>query len=168
MTHAIDATDATLDSPDNVVALSRWLSPSEAAEALGLSIRALQYRAKRGDIERRKEGRRTFYRVEGRTQSAVAPMRQSERTHATKDARNAKDATATAELRALLAAEQTARIDAERRAAVAEYQLKNVTSDLETMTAERDLARAQGQRLADAMRKRHGLIKRLTAKLATR
>ena len=158
MTHAIDATDATLDSPDNVVALSRWLSPSEAAEALGLSIRALQYRAKRGDIERRKEGRRTFYRVEGRTQLAVAPMRQSERTHATKDARNAKDATATAELRALLAAEQTARIDAERRAAVAEYQLENVT-------AERDLAREQGQRLAAAMRKRHGLIKRLTARL---
>ena len=85
------------------------------------------------------------------------------------------DTGAITEIRALLASEQTARIDAERRAAVAEYrveiaevdpsEVEELRNQVATLTTERDEAREHGQRLADAMTKRHGLIKRLTARL---
>ena len=179
MTHAIDAMSelgairATPRPVENVVALSRWLSPADAADALGISLRALQYRAGRGEIERRKQGRRTLYRVDGRTQPADASLRQSELTNATTDARNPKDALALLELRDLLAAAQTAQVDAERRAAVAEYRAKVAETDpgevqalrariaeLEAQSAtlmdERNEARAGREALAEAMRKRHG------------
>lgn len=42
---------------------SEWLSPTDAAERLSVSVRKLQYLAKQGEIQRRKEGRRSFYRV---------------------------------------------------------------------------------------------------------
>ncbi len=48
-----------------ITTLPRWLSPHDASEALGISVRTLQARAQKGAIERRREGRRMFYKVAG-------------------------------------------------------------------------------------------------------
>ena len=158
------------------------MTGKDAAATLGLSIRTIQRQANAGKIERTLRGRRSFYLVSAPVIDATL--------HATDDTRDATpigdiDATddttgdkarqsatpdpTVIELVQLLAA-------AERRAAVAEYrvaiaevdpaEVEALRADLETMTAERDEAREQGQRLADAMTKRHALIKRLTARLA--
>ncbi len=137
---------------------TEWLPTNEAAHRLGISRRTIQRRARAGSIETRPGALGCVeYRVPAHddtradTTAKTPPVTRHDTGIAAFERLVDK----------LLAAEQTARIDAERRAALAEYQLKNVT-------AERDEAREQGQRLADAMTKRHGIIKRLTAKLATR
>lgn len=52
------------DSTTNVLTMPRWLSPKEAAKALGIAPRTLRKRGKNGLIERRREGRRMLYRVD--------------------------------------------------------------------------------------------------------
>jgi len=162
-----------------VVQLPRWASGSEAAAILGISERQLRRRAAAGKVERRKTGGRAEYRVAG----PAAPKSVRSVRPDVRPVMSGHEAGAIEELRALLAAEQAARIDAERRAAVAEYRaaiaetdpaeveaLRATVDELEAnvaeLTTERDQARDQAQALADAMRKRHGLIKRLTARLA--
>ena len=167
----------------NLVALPIWGTPTEAASAYGISARTLRLRAKQGKVDRRGKGKQTQYRLPDGTprgNDAGMPLAAMPPLPATIAAMPQGDA---ATLRALLAAEQTARIDAERRAAVAEYRvaiaevdpaeveaLRATVDELEanvaTLTTERDQARDQAQALAGAMRKRHGLIKRLTARLA--
>jgi len=128
---------------------SEWLPTREAAAWFGIHRRTLIRRARAGQVETRTT-------ASGAVEYHVAPRDLIDATprHGLTPPPTAtpRDGDSRATLRAELVA-------AERRAAVAEYQLKNVT-------AERDEAREQGQRLADAMRKRHGLIKRLTARLS--
>jgi len=142
-----------------------WLPTNEAAHRLGISRRTIQRRARAGSIETRPGALGCVeYRVPAHddtradTTAKTPPVTRHDTGIAAFERLVDK-------LRAEINESHQARRNAELRIAVAEYQLKNVTADLETMTAERDLARAQGQRLADAMRKRHGLIKRLTARL---
>lgn len=54
---------------------SEWLSPADAAEQLGVSVRKLQYMAREGEIERRKQGRRSMYRVRFESSATPAPPR---------------------------------------------------------------------------------------------
>ena len=161
-----------------VVQLPRWVRATEAAETLGVSERQLRRRAAAGTVERRKSGGRVEYKVAGTVEpESVRSVRPDVRTDM-----SGHEGSATEELRELLATEQTSRVDAERRAAVAEYRAEIAETDPEVVeelrarvaeleehaakaTTERDEARAQGQRLADAMTRRHGLIKRLTARL---
>jgi len=166
----------------NLVALPVWGTPTEAASAYGISARTLRLWAKQGKADRRGKGKQTQYRLPNgnpRGNDAGMPLAAMPPLPATVAALPLETATsASTELRALLTVEQTARIDAERRAAVAEYrvaiaevdpaEVEALRADLATMTAERDEAREQGQRLAAAMTKRHGLIKRLTARLGAR
>jgi len=153
-----------------------WLPTNDAASALGISRRTIQRRAKSGSIKTRPGARGSVeYQVptHDMTRDDTVPKSPPVTRH---------DTGAITEIRALLASEQTARIDAERRAAVAKYraeiaetapevveglraELAGLRSQVATLTTERDEAREHGQRLADAMTKRHGLIKRLTARL---
>lgn len=143
-----------------------WLPTNEAAQRLGISRRTIQRRARSGSIETRPGALGCVeYRVpahddtRGDTTTKAPPVTPPVTQH---------DTGAVAELRALL-------IDAERRAAVAEYraaiaetdpaEVEALRANVATLTAERDEAREQGRRLAAAMTKRHGLIKRLTARL---
>ena len=41
--------------------VAEWLSPADAAERLGVSVRKLQYMAREGEVERKREGRRSLY-----------------------------------------------------------------------------------------------------------
>lgn len=50
---------------------SEWLSPTEAAEKLGVSVRKLQYMARDGEVERRRDGRRSRYRVRHEPEAAT-------------------------------------------------------------------------------------------------
>ncbi len=140
---------------------TEWLPTNEAAHRLGISRRTIQRRARAGSIETRPGALGCVeYRVPAHddtradTTAKTPPVTRHDTGIAAFERLVDK-------LRAEINESHQARRNAELRIAVAEYQLKNVT-------AERDEAREQGQRLADAMTKRHGIIKRLTAKLATR
>ena len=157
---------------------------NEAAAELGISRRTIQRRARSGQVETRPGVDGTIeYRVPRRdvTPADTVPLMPPVTGTGTPPD-TAETLPAVEELRALLAAEQTSRVDAERRAAVAEYRAEIAEVDPEVVeelraqvaeleehaakaTTERDEARAQGQRLAAAMTKRHALIKRLTARL---
>ena len=157
---------------------ARWLPGHEAAEALGVSLRTLQRNATRGTVERTTRGRRSLYLVSAPATDATGDTT----TRATIGDTDATDDNARHERHDRRQADPTVvelamrLADAERRAAVAEYrvaiaevdpdEVEALRAELATMTAERDEARTQGQALADAMRKRHALIKRLTARLA--
>lgn len=164
---------------------STWLPTNEAAELLGVSRRTIQRRARSGKIETRPGVNGSVeYRVPAGVVTPAPPMTVTPSVMPVVTPRDTPGAVE--ELRALLAAEQTARIDAERRAAVAEYRveiaevdpseveelraqvalLDELQNQVATLTTERDEAREQGQALADSMRKRHQLIKRLTAQLS--
>ncbi len=57
--------------PGNVTTLPVWLPPADAAIALGIAERTLRLRASRGELQRRRDGRQTLYRVEPQTTAAV-------------------------------------------------------------------------------------------------
>jgi len=157
---------------------ARWLPGPAAAAALGVSLRTLQRNATRGTVERTTRGRRSLYLVSAPATDATDDTT----TRATIGDTDATDDNARHERHDRRQADPTVLelamrlADAERRAAVAEYRAAIAETDpaevealratVATLTAERDQAREQGQALADAMRKRHGLIKRLTARLA--
>lgn len=201
-----------------VVHLDQWLPPKEAADALGISLRALQYRCEKGEIDRRREGRRTFYRISADARTRATDARKDEATGATDAAIGAPThATRAGDIARILEEQIAARVAAEKRAAVAEYraeiaetdpevvealreeldQLREALADrdqtieaeraahvaatqrlggrildldaavgelrdnLVAVTQERDEARGHAQRLADAMVKRAGIIRRL-------
>lgn len=157
---------------------SLWLAGPEAANALGVSLRTLQRKAASGSVERTVRGRRSLYLVSAPVNDATDDTHDATPigdTDATDD--NARhDATSDATPNPTVIELAVRLADAERRAAVAEYRVAIAETDPEvvaglrsqvaTLTAERDEAREQGQQLAAAMTKRHGLIKRLTARLA--
>lgn len=172
----------------------QWLTGAAAADALGVSLRTLQRMATRGEVERRSDGRRSLFRVSDALKRATNDTTR-QTTRATNDTTRATtvashSAAELATLRALLDDAIAARVDAERRASVAEYraaiaetdpavveglrasvaeieqQRDQARAEIAVVTAERDQARAEGQRLADAMRKRYALIQRLTRRLA--
>jgi len=154
---------------------SAWLPTRDACERLGVTRRTLQRWAKAGRIDSRDDNGHTVYRV---TPDHASPARDTGTTSQTRRTTPATrdNVPLVTELREQLEASHRARIDAERRAAVAEYRAELAETDpeivaemhkqAERLERERDHAREQGQRLADAMRKRHALIKRLTRQLA--
>lgn len=151
---------------------SAWLPTRDACARLGVTRRTLQRWAKAGRIDSRDDNGHTVYRVTPDHASPArdtGPVSQARRTtHATRDT-----APIVAELRELLDASNRARIDAERRAATAEYRadlaetepetVAELREQVERLTRERDEAREHAHRLADAMRKRHALIRRILA-----
>ena len=177
-----------------IVTLARaaqWLTGAAAADALGVSLRTLQRMATRGEVERRSDGRRALFRVSDALKRATNDTTR-DTTRATNDTTRdtavaSHSAAELATLRGLLDDAIAARVDAERRAAVAEYRAAIAETDpavveglrasvaelaqerdqaraeIATVTAERNEARQHAMRLADAMRKRHALIRRILA-----
>jgi hypothetical protein len=167
----------------------QWLTGTAAADTLGVSLRTLQRMATRGEVERRSAGRRSLFCVSDALKRATNDTTR----HATRDTFDTTRDTAGAShsateintLRGLLDDAIAARVDAERRASVAEYrvaiaetdpavveglrasvaeleqQRDHARAELATVTDERDRAREHAHRLADAMRKRYALIRRL-------
>lgn len=174
---------------------TEWLATEDAADRLGVTPRTLRRRAASGAIkkETRDDGR-AYYRVPKATSSPDASARTSAPDtpgHVRPDVRAMSAPSPASEaLRAELADVRQALVDAERRAAVAEYRaavaetdpdevdrlrrtvaeqdedIAALRSEIEAVAGERDDARAQAQRLADAMVKRHGIIKRLTQRIS--
>ncbi len=165
------------EASGRIVHLPRWLPPSDAAAALGISERQLRRKAGAGEIERRKVAGRAEYRV---TADAGQDVRTDVRTDTpdTSDARpDASDV-----LRDELASLRAALVDAERRAAVAEYRAEIADADAEELEAlrgdvehlrdelhqaraERDEARTLAQTYGDALRRRHATVQRLLQRL---
>jgi len=156
-----------------------WLPTNDAASALGISRRTIQRRAKSGSIKTRPGARGSVeYQVPTHDMTRGVTVSKSPRVTprvTPDDIGIAAFERLVDKLRADLNESHRARRDAERRTAVAEYrveiaevdpsEVEELRNQVATLTAERDEAREHGQRLADAMTKRHGLIKRLTARL---
>jgi hypothetical protein len=178
----IDATDDNarhaIEAPVLRLATApRWLSGSKAAATLGVSLRTLQRNAASGTVERTLRGRCSLYLVS----APVIDATDDTTMRATIGDINATDDNTRHERHDTrqpdpTVIDLTVRLaDAERRAAVAEYRAEIAETDPEVveelrarvveleehasnMEAERDMAHTQGQALADAMRKRHGLV----------
>lgn len=165
-----------------IVRLQRWASPAEAASALGISERQLRRKAAAGLVERRRVGGRSEYQIpsgpvpdtmSGPTSDPrpdVRPVMSGHETDAsdTPDAMSGRFGHALEAMRAELATVRAALVDAERRAAVAEYRadlaesadVDTLRADLERVTAERDAARDRVRSL------RTGTIARLARRVA--
>jgi len=161
------------EAADHVVRLPRWMPADEAARVLDVSPRTLRRRAASGALKRKHEDGRALYLV----QTDEADTRpDTGRTPRPDGHRTSGQAGALGALRDELAALRAAAIDAERRAAVAEYRAQLAETDpaevealrarIGEITAERDEARAEASALGAAMVKRHGIIKRLSRALA--
>ncbi len=156
-----------------------WLPTHEAAARLGVHRRTLQRRARAGQIESRYQNGVAEYLV---------PHDPNPRGNATPPpaaATGTPPVDQTPEIRLLLSMLDEAnreRREAERRANEAEFKaalsavdpdeyratieaLATVRAELDQTRRERDEARADGLRLADAMRKRYAVIQRLTRRL---
>jgi len=57
--------------PTNITTLPVWLPPADAARTLGIAERTLRLRASRGEIQRRRDGRQTLYRIDPQTTAAA-------------------------------------------------------------------------------------------------
>ena len=160
-----------------IVHLPQWASPSEAAAAHGISERTLRLWAKQGRVQRQGGGRSVLYRLPSRGDAAPVagmPLAAGDPVPAIAATRTVNSA---AEWRDMLDAAIAARVNAERRAAVAEYRAELATVDpdeyaatleeLARVTAERDEAMAAAIRLDAAMRKRFQLIQRLAARVSS-
>lgn len=191
---ADDTNDTGHDAPKGpVVRLAtapRWLPGPDAAAALGVSLRTLQRKAAGGEVEREQRGRRSYFRVSAPvpTDDTRASDTRHERhaRHERRDTDTTYDTTRATNdaMRATVLALTDRLADAERRAAVAEYRAELAEADPDEVEAlragleERDATivglraeladvRAQAEELAAAMVKRHGIIKRLAAKVRT-
>ncbi len=168
--------------PSNVVSIrSEWLTAREATARLNVSKRTIQRRAAAGEIERRtRADGRSEYRITNDVIEGLHPV--TSPRGVTPDNATPRDVTprvtdegALAALREELTALRVATIDAERRAAVAEYRAQLAETDpaevealrarIAETVAERDEARAEAVKLGAAMVKRHGIIQRLTRAL---
>lgn len=52
--------------------VAEWLSPADAAERLGVSLRKLQYMAREGEVERKRDGRRSLYWIGTQAQPSAS------------------------------------------------------------------------------------------------
>lgn len=165
---------------------SAWLPTRAACTRLSVTRRTLQRWANSGRIETRTEGGTTLYLVTAEHASRTRvnpPMTQARRTPPATTEKPANIAPVVAELRELLEAAQRERIDAERRAAVAEYRAEVAETDpavveglreqVERLTRALDEARTEITEVTSerdqahtALRKRYALIQRLTRRLA--
>jgi hypothetical protein len=57
--------------PTNITTLPVWLPPADAARTLGIAERTLRLRASRGELQRRRDGRQTLYRIDPQTTAAA-------------------------------------------------------------------------------------------------
>lgn len=167
------ATDTgTTTASGKVVDLPRWAAPAEVAAAYGVSSRTLRLWASKGKVERRGSGRTTRYRMPStsRKTETAAGMPDTARAQVPAVPRQAETqvpASSPADVSAELAYLRAALVDAERRAAVAEYRAELAESvdvdalraDLERVTAERDAARDRVREL------RTGTIARLARRV---
>jgi len=170
------------EAADHVVRLPRWIPADEAARVLDVSPRTLRRRAAAGAVKRKREAGRALYLVP----VPEADARPDDGRFSRPDGhRTSGQAAAVELLRSQLEAANVARIDAERRAAVAEYRATiaeaaaEITPDrVELLQAEAaraamlddrvamlaaslDEARREAEALGAAMRKRYALIQRL-------
>lgn len=100
-----------------------WLAPADAARLLGLSVRALQKRAKAGKVERRRDGRRSLYRVslaDARAAGAELPEQAAARLQAAELADNPNAAAAAAKAAELARLTEQAEQAAARLASLTE------------------------------------------------
>lgn len=177
------------DHDPNLIQLPRWGTAKEAAAAYGIAARTLRHWATRGKVKRRGSGADTRYLLPppSRDESERGNGRGMPRGNAAASAASVphREAAAVELLRSQLEAANGARIDAERRAAVAEYRATiaeaaaEITPDrVELLQAEAaraamlddrvamlaaslDEARREAEALGAAMRKRYALIQRL-------
>lgn len=169
---------STSGSITRIDAARQWITGAVAADRLGVSLRTLQRMASRGEVERQRRGTRSYFRINetdlhDKRDTTDARQAPSTTRHATP--RATSDEGALAALREELTALRVATIDAERRAAVAEYRAQLAETDpaevealrarIAETVAERDEARAEAVKLGAAMVKRHSIIQRLTRAL---
>ena len=128
----------------------RWAPPREAAHVLGISERALRFRAQAGTIERRRDGAQTTYRIP--TGLPAAHPRQG------RAVAGGQPRLAAGDLRHIV----EALVAAERRAVVAEIEAEQLRAQLAQV-------RAAAAALEAAHIKRAGVIRDLAEQLrATR
>ena len=156
----------------NVVAAPRWIPTAAAAAALGIAERTLRPRAAKGQIERRRDGAQTVYRVtaavDGNPATATTNGNPAtERQPATRRRQPATPAAAV-DLAPLVAAlvdaeRRAALVDAERRAA--ELQAAQLRADLAAAVATLDQVRAAAADLERRHVKRGALLRQLAQQL---
>lgn len=169
--------DATLrhgaaTMPKNA-AEERWIPATDAARLLGIAERTLRLRAERGQIERRRSGRHTLYRVPTlpEIETAGLPAATGTGADAALDAIGShviaafNRAIGAAIDRAVAAELRAARAEALLSADTATAEFEQVRAELDAERRRADLAEATARDLGDALRKRAEVVRDLARRV---